>query len=135
MEYIMLFEQASRLKVRFDTVIGMLAVEDLWDLPLTARGDKVSLDQIAIFLNKQVKEDAEESFVKTAQKKDKILDVMFELVKHIINVKIDEEEVAKLKADNKVKKQRLVNILATKEDEELVGKSADEIKQLINELS
>jgi hypothetical protein len=31
-----IFEQATRAKIRFSTPVGMLSVEDLWDLPLTS---------------------------------------------------------------------------------------------------
>lgn len=64
------FEIASRLKLRFETAVGMISTEDLWTLPLTSNS-KVSLDSLAVSLNKELK-GSEESFV-TSTKKDEIL--------------------------------------------------------------
>ena len=44
-----MFEKATRLKVRFNTQNVVLAVEDLWDLPLDSKV-KASLNSIAIAL-------------------------------------------------------------------------------------
>ena len=51
-----MFEQAARMKLRFDTPRGALSAEDLWDLPLTStRG--LSLNDIAITLHHALKHD------------------------------------------------------------------------------
>ena len=42
-----IFERASRRKLRFDTVVGLLATEQLWELPLTAKGERPDLDKLA----------------------------------------------------------------------------------------
>ena len=43
-----IFEQAARQKIRFESVLGLLCVEDLWDLPLTSLNSKrANLDDIA----------------------------------------------------------------------------------------
>ena len=49
-----LFEVAARKKYRFDSQKGLLSVEELWDLPLQST-KSVSLDSIAIALNKEIK--------------------------------------------------------------------------------
>ena len=59
-----MFEQASRLKLRFTTARGSLSVEDLWDLPLTSTTGKPNLDDIAKSLNRELRATSEEtSFV------------------------------------------------------------------------
>lgn len=42
-----IFEQASREKVRFQTQVGQVSVEDLWELPLSSKANKPNLDDIA----------------------------------------------------------------------------------------
>lgn len=49
-----MFQQATRLKLRFSTSQGQLTVEDLWDIPLTSTRN-ASLDSIAIDLHIQAK--------------------------------------------------------------------------------
>lgn len=128
-----MFEKASRLKLRFNTERGLVTVEDLWDLPLTSRNG-VSLDILAKSLNKQVKESEEESFVVEKNEKNRVLDLKFEIVKHIIKVKLEEREVEKKKADNKAKKEVILNIMAKKQNEELENKSIDELSKLLDQL-
>ena len=40
MDNVNIFLQASRVKLRFPSVVGMVTVEDLWDLPLTSENPK-----------------------------------------------------------------------------------------------
>ncbi len=132
-----LFEQAARLKLRFDTPKGLLLVEDLWDLPLTSpSGSRANLDSIAIDLHLATRDAAEVvSFVdagKSTVSEDLLL--AFEVVKHIIGVRVAERDRAKEAADRREKKQRLLQLIAQKQDEELAGKSVDELRALAESL-
>ncbi len=42
-----MFEEASKLKLRFETTRGLVAVEDLWDIPLIGNNG-FSLDILAM---------------------------------------------------------------------------------------
>ena len=127
-----MFEQAAREALRFETSKGLVNTEDLWLLPLT--GD-ASLDDLAKLLNRQIKDSNEESFVIRTNPINRIPKLKFEIVKYIISVKLNEQEEATQRADKKVRKEKLLSILATKEDSELEGKSSEEIRALIEELS
>lgn len=125
-----MFEKATRLKVRFNTQNGVLTVEDLWDLPLDSKV-KASLNTIAIGLNKEIKESGEESFVGTS-KANPITVLKFEIVKHIISVRLaeaDEKAKARAKAEQK---ETIGKLIAEKEQEGLKSMSLDELKKLYN---
>lgn len=128
-----MFEKASKLKLRFSTTRGAITTEDLWDLPLTS-ANGVSLDGIAKALNKQVKESEEESFVVAKSNKSSILELQFEIVKHIINVRLDENARRKDLAAAKAQKEKILSVIEAKQDEELLGKSLDELKKLAEAL-
>ena len=116
-----MFEKASRIKLRYQTNRGVISVEDLWDLSLE------SLDAIAISLNKKLKESQTESFIKTKTKDTTELELKFNIVKHIIDVKLSEAEARKNAAEKRAKKQKLMDLIAKKQDAELEGKSVDEL--------
>lgn len=127
-----MFEQATRMKLRFQTPVGNVSIEDLWDLPLL-RG-KANLDDIAKSINRKLKESAEESFVVERSSENTELSLMFDIVKHVIKVKLEEKEQAKAASEKKERKERILSILADKEDEELKSKSSDELKSLLEAL-
>jgi len=127
-----MFDQATRLKLRFETPRGSISVEDLWDLPLTG---KVSLDEIAIALHRQLREQvASVSFVKPAEPTSIELQLKFDVVKHILDVRVKERDDAKNESDRASKKQQLLEILARKQNAELEGKTAEELTTMINSL-
>lgn len=127
-----MFDKATRLKLRFDSPRGLLTTEDLWDLPLTG---KVSLDGLAIGLARQLRDsDAAVSFVVPAEAASTELQLRFDVVKHVLDVKVKERDEAKTANDRASKKQQLLEILARKENAELEGKSAEELKNMINSL-
>lgn len=124
-----MFEKSSRLKLRFDTARGQLSVEDLWDLPLTSAAGKVNLDDIARTLFKTIRDEGDVSFVKPAAK-DSTLQVKFDIVKHIIDVRVAERDAETSAAINKEKKQQILALIAQKENEQLAGQSLDDLKKL-----
>lgn len=113
-----MFEKASRLKLRFDTPAGVLSVEDLWDLPLTSRAGHANLDDIAKDLSRQVSSQ-EESFVEKPAPKKKGLDLAFEIVKHVIKIRLEERDALKAAEAKKARKTKILEIMARKQDQAL----------------
>lgn len=130
-----MFEAASRLKFRFESPKGLLSVEDLWDLPLTSNTGKANLDDIAKGIYRQMKTTGDDvSFVTPAQKSDASNEVKLDILKHIIAVRVAERDAAALAAANREKKQQLLALIAQKENDQLAGKSLDELKALAESL-
>lgn len=118
-----MFEKASRMKLRFNTQRGVLSVEDLWDLPL------IQLDNIAIALNKKLQESKTESFIKTRTKDTTELELKFNIAKHIIDVKLQEQE------DRLLESEKILDLMAKKQDAELEGKSLEELAKELEALN
>lgn len=130
-----LFEKATRNKIRFSTRIGDLSVEDLWDLPLVT-GNKANLDMIAIGLNRELKECETESFVrKDNNPRTEILQLKFEVVKHIIDVKLQEAKEKENKVARESRRQELLDLKAKKRQEIDGQKSMEEIDKELAELA
>ena len=122
-----IFEYAVRNKVRFPFK-GLISVEDLWDLSVT------NLDSIYKTLNKQVKQSEEESLLTTKTNIDTELEVQIAIVKHIVSVKLAEYEAREKAAIKKAQKQKIMSIIATKENEALQNSSIDDLKKMLDEL-
>lgn len=123
-----IFEYATRNKVRFPFK-GMISVEDLWDLSL------VNLDSIYKMLNKQVKQSEEESLLNTKTNVDTELEVQIAIVKHIVSVKLEEQNAREQAAAKKAQKQKIMAIIASKEDEALHNSSVNDLKKMLDELN
>lgn len=122
-----MFEIATRTKMRFPFK-GMISVEDLWDLSVK------DLDTIFKTLNAQVKKSQEESLLVTKTEEDETLSVQIEIVKHIVSVKLAEAEKAKQSKAVKEQKQKIMEILSAKENENLQNKSVDELRAMLDSL-
>jgi len=116
-----LFELASRKQFRYSLNKGTINTEDLWELSLEA------LDRLAKSLNKELKESEEESFIKTRTVANKTLEAKFEVVKHVINVKLAENEEKAEKAKKQAKKEQLLELIGRKELQSLENKSIEEL--------
>lgn len=122
-----IFEYAVRNKVRFPFK-GMISVEDLWDLSLT------NLDSIYKTLNKQIKQSEEESLLDAKANVNTELEVQVAIIKHIVSVKLAEKEAAEKAYAKKEQKQKIMSIIAAKENEELQNSSIDDLKKMLDEL-
>lgn len=119
-----IFEQASRKKLRFTGLgaNGVLATEDLWALKLE------DLDSLAKGYNKSIKDLDEESFITKRTTANTELTLKFEIVKHVINVRLEEAEKKKLAKERAEKRTQLMELIGKKELTALEGKSIEELK-------
>ena len=126
-----IFEFASRNKLRFVSTRGELTLEQVWDVPLRSRDD-FNLNTVAKAASKALKDATEESFVETSKTAAHVrLETALEVVKHVIDTRLSEETAAKKRADNKVEKEKLLAILAEKQDGKLSAMSEAELKKRI----
>ena len=121
------FENATRGKYRF-SFRGSITVEDLWDL------SPQNLDTIYKALIKELKQEQEESLLSEKTKADTVLDEKISIIRYIVSVKLKEAEDKKNEKALKDQKQKILSIIADKEDSELKGKSIDELKNMLNGL-
>lgn len=122
-----MFEKAVKGKYRFPYK-GQIAVEDLYDLPLG------SLDTVFKTLNAEVQKTEEESLLQTKSAEDDILATKIEIVKYIFNEKLEEKKNRQEAAERKEKKQKIMQIIATKQDEALRNASVEDLQKMLDEL-
>lgn len=119
-----IFEYAVRNKVRFPYK-GSISVEDLWDLPVE------ELDKIYKVLNSQVKQSQEESLLLTKSVTDELLDTQIEIVKYVVTVKLQEQAARAKAADKAAEKQKILAIIARKQNESLENSSIEDLNKML----
>lgn len=126
-----IFEYATRARLRFASDKGELTTEQLWDVPLRSR-DNFNLNVIAKLASRALKEISEESFVETTRTPEHTRrEVVLEVVRHVIDTKLAEEERAKKRAENKQEREKLLQILAEKQAGKLSELSEKELQKRI----
>lgn len=119
-----IFEAATKEKYRFPFK-GMISVEDLWDLKLQ------DLDSVFKSLNKQKKQNDEESLLQVKTAEDQELDNKIQIVKYIVKFKQEEIEERLQAKDKKEYNQKLLELIERKHNEELAGKSIEELQAML----
>ena len=127
MNNINIFEAASKNKYRYPYK-GMITTEDLWDLT------QAQLDMVYKALNKGASEAQVSSLMRKVTDVDAELLNKIEIVKYIFNAKEAEAEARKNDAAKHAKKQRILDILAQKQEDALQNMSEDELKKMLDEL-
>ena len=122
-----MFEMAARDKMRFPFK-GLISVEDLFDLSVR------DLDTIFKTLSSQLKQIKEESLLDTKTKEDKEQEIKIEIVKYIVSVKLEEQDLRLKAKEQKEKKQKILEILADKQDKSLQDKSEQELQDMLKDL-
>lgn len=120
-----MFEKVSKLKLRWNSSKGYLTVEDLWDLSLP------HLNVLAKSLKRELKEQEEDDFLVEVTEEDSITKLKFDVVLHILETKKDEMKKQQEIVADKAYKQKIMGLIAEKEDMELRNKSLDELKDLL----
>ena len=122
-----IFEAASKNKYRYPYK-GTITTEDLWDLT------QAQLDMVYKALNKGVSEAQVSSLMRKVTDVDAELLNKIEIVKYIFNTKEEEAEARKNDAAKHAKKQRILDILAQKQEDALQSMSEDDLKKMLDEL-
>ena len=122
-----MFEVVTRTKMRFPFK-GMISVEDLWDLSVQ------NLDKVFKALNSQRKEAQEESLLNVKSSEDEVLDTQIAIVKYIVGVKLEVQAARAKAAENREKKQKIMALMAKKDDEAMENMSKEELQKLLDEL-
>lgn len=131
MSYVNIFEQAVRKRIRFATTLGQLNVEDVWQLPLISNNG-VNLDSLAMKLQDELSTTTRTSFVHKAETKDEDAQLRFDIVLHIISVKLAEREEAEKAQARSQQRQRIMELIERKENEQFDQKSIDELRAELN---
>lgn len=131
-----MFEKAARLKLRFATPVGDLSAEDLWDLPLTTRAgsNKANLDDLARALHQQIEQAPTVSFVKPTEPVSVIPQLKFDLVLHVIKVKLAEQEAAQKAQVTRERKQQIMALIEQKKNDALGASSIEELQAMLDAL-
>ena len=119
-----LFKIAAKKKYRFNYK-GQITVEDLWDLNVE------EIDKIYKNLKAQQKNAQEESLLQSVSKEDKILSNKIEIVKVIVADKLAAKERVQKAAQQKAQNQRILEIMADKQDAALKEKSLEELQAML----
>lgn len=123
-----LFEIATRNRYRFNYK-GVMTIEDLWSLSVEA------LDSIFKTLNRQKKTADEDSLLATKTAADTELANKIELVKYIVSVKLAEAEARANAAEKKAKRDKILEIMAKKQDETLENMDLKDLEVELAKLS
>lgn len=122
-----IFEYATRNKLRFPFK-GMVSVEDLWQLKLE------DLDSIYKTLNREVKKSQEESLLAEKNVEDERTQIKIDIIKHIVAIKQEEAKAKSQEAEKAAKKQKIMSVLAAKEDAALESMTEEELKKMLADL-
>ena len=123
-----IFEKGTRLKVRFDSSKGLLTMEDLCVIPL--KTGVVNLNKIAQALSKEIKDSGEESFVAESTA-NPITQLKFDIVRHIIAVRLGENKAKQDAVVAKEKKELITSLISKKKNAALEEMSLEDLEKLL----
>jgi hypothetical protein len=129
-----IFERAARLKLRFEVSVGLISAEDLFDLPLTSKSGRANLDTIGRALRQQLKNDDDVSLVDDSSSQDPLIQLRFDIVKHVIEVKKAERAEADKASQKAAQKQEILAALVEAERGALKSKSPEELRAMLADL-
>lgn len=121
------YKLASQIGLRFNTDKGLLSVEQLWNLSQTQLSNLIK--QIKKVLKKD--DDDELSFLIDTTVVDFESQLRFDIAKDIYLTKKKVAEELRDKADKKAFEQKILSLIAEKQEDSLKDKSIDELQAMI----
>jgi len=104
---------------------GTLTIQQLFTLTVT------QLNALAVVLDTEYKSSGGKSFIVKKSAKDKTAKLKFDIVLDILNTKLEEQEASQEASDRRAHNAKINGLIAEKQDQELMGKSAAELEALL----
>ena len=122
-----MYKQASRIGLKIQTPKGVLSVDQLWSLSLS------DLTTAIISIKKMLKktEDDDLDFLKSINVKDPENELRFNILKDIYLTRKKEIEDIKAENEKKAFNTKILDLIASKQEDELKNKSIDELEALL----
>lgn len=124
------FEFAAKSKLRFPYK-GLIATEDLFDLSRSAL-DTIYKQLISVKKTEENEESLMVSAVRTKEQEE--LDAKIAIVKYVFGLKTQEQLDKIAEKEQKEKKQRIMNLIAEKQDEQLRNTSMEDLQKMLAEM-
>lgn len=128
-----IFEKAALYGLRYSYGGNLLTTEDLFKLPLTSK-TRANLNDIAKTINNELKLSEEEDFVGETSKGNTTAQLKMEIVKYVINYRKKVMQETAQKAEKQQQKQRILQILADKQDQSLQQMDEKALKDMLADL-
>lgn len=122
-----MYKQASQLKLRYQTSVGLVSTEQLWDL------NKMQLSNAIKAVKKVLKktDDDELSFLEDTKVVDVENQLRFDILKDVYLTKKTEAEAIKNEAETKAHNQKILALIAEKQEGKLRDMSVEELEKLL----
>jgi hypothetical protein len=122
-----IFKEASKNKLRFETKVGVLSTEQLWDLSIE------DLDSLAIDLSNLLEETTKSFLKKQRSKEGSLNQLRFDIVKEILGDKEEYIETSQKAYQKKKDNAVILELIAGKKAYELGNKSLEELESMLQE--
>ena len=129
----MLYKKAAQVKLRIQTCKGLLSVEDVWGLSL-ANLDS-SIRSLAPLVKKYQTDNSDLDFLSsnsnTKSEETSLLELSFEILKDVYLTKKEEADARAKAKETKEFNQRIMGLIAEKQENSLKDKSIEELMAMI----
>lgn len=122
-----IYKKALRQNLRFEFK-GLRSTEELWDLTVE------QLDDIFQRLNAERKTKSEESLLSTKTAETAELDLKIVILRDVVETLQQEKTERENEAAKAVRKQKILDAIARKKDDELGNLSVEELEELAKQL-
>jgi len=124
-----IFEKASRIKLRFD-FRGTVGAEQLWEVKDADLGELMTFEEKLL--------EVVESYGKSIRRKvgaktkdQELNELRLAIVSYILDVRLKEQESEATAKANKAHNQKIMELIARKQDAALEAMSAEELEKLL----
>jgi len=119
------YKKAVFLDLKVKTSKGLLSLTQLTTLSIT------ELDKTAVALQEELEGSKTKSFLTEKTKENEELQLSFDIVFDILTTKVNERKEAAEKAEKKAKRDKILNLIAQKEEGAMANLSIEELKAML----